>query len=154
MQDIALRVEHVGSTAVPGLAAKPVIDMSIVLASAKDIPTAIKRLAPFGYDHLGNLGIEGRHAFSRPKSLPAHNLYVCPQNSPGLENHLRVRDYLRAHPETARAYGELKKRLARKFPHDIDRYVEGKTDLILAILRKEGVTLERLASIEQANRAG
>jgi len=150
--DVALSIEHVGSTAVPGLAAKPIIDMSVIVASEREVPLAIARLATLGYVHLGNLGIEGREAFRRPDGLPPHNLYVCPQGSLGLENQLAVRDYLRTHPETARAYGELKTRLAREFPQDIDSYVAGKTDLILGILREQGLAAERLAAIERANR--
>jgi GrpB-like predicted nucleotidyltransferase (UPF0157 family) len=152
VHDVAVSIEHVGSTAVPGLAAKPIIDMCVIVASEREVPLAIARLATLGYVHLGNLGIEGREAFRRPDGLPPHNLYVCPQGSLGLENQLAVRDYLRTHPETARAYGELKTRLAREFPQDIDSYVAGKTDLILGILREQGLAAERLAAIERANR--
>src|SRR4029453_1666707 len=76
VSDFALGVEHVGSTAVPGLAAKPIVDMSIVLRSDSEVPLAIERLAALGYQHLGNLDIEGREAFRPPASLPLHNLYV------------------------------------------------------------------------------
>src|SRR5262245_40080293 len=138
LHDIAMAVEHVGSTSVPGLAAKPIIDMSVIVASESVIPVACARLATLGYLHLGNLGVEGREAFRRPEGSPAHNLYVCPQGSLGLQKHLAVRDYLRANPEAANAYGELKKRLAREFPHDIESYVADKTDLILGILQAQG----------------
>ncbi len=150
--DLALSVEHVGSTAVPGLAAKPIIDMSVVLPSEAEVPLAIERLAALGYVHRGDLGIEGREAFFNPGGLPEHNLYVCPQGSLGLVNQLAVRDYLLAHRDTAEAYGELKKRLARDFPDDIDSYVAGKTDLILEILEEVGLPSDRLKAIELANR--
>jgi GrpB-like predicted nucleotidyltransferase (UPF0157 family) len=152
LHDVALTVEHVGSTSVPGLAAKPIIDMSVVVASADEVPLAIERLAILGYVHLGNLGIEGREAFRRPPASPKHNLYVCPLGSLGLSNHLAVRDYLRSHPEKAQAYGELKQELARRFPDDIESYVDGKTDLILEILQSQELTAEERASIEQGNR--
>ena len=151
VQDIALTIEHVGSTSVPGLAAKPIIDMSIIVPSEREIVPAIERLATLGYEHLGNLGVEGREAFKRPEGTIAHNLYLCPQGSLGIRNHLAVRDYLRAHPETASAYGERKKRLADEFPDDIDRYVDGKTDTILRILREQGLSDEDLSSVESAN---
>jgi len=150
--DIADTIEHVGSTSVPGLASKPIIDMTIVVPSVHDVPLAIKRLATLGYEHRGDLGIEGRKAFTRPEGLPAHNLYLSAPGSLGLQNQLAVRDYLRVHPETARAYGELKKQLAQQFPHDIDSYVAGKTDLLLGILRAQGLSPERLVAIEAANR--
>jgi GrpB-like predicted nucleotidyltransferase (UPF0157 family) len=84
--------------------------------------------------------------------LPDHHLYACPQDSPGLQNHLAVRDYLRSHPQTAQAYGDLKKRLAGTFPDDIDGYVDGKTDFLLDILRRAGMPADRLKAIENANR--
>jgi GrpB-like predicted nucleotidyltransferase (UPF0157 family) len=151
--DVAVAIEHVGSTSVPGLAAKPIIDMDIVVASEREVPAAIERLATLGYVHLGNLGVEGREAFRRPEGSPVHNLYVCPQGSLGLQNHLAVRDYLRTHPEAVQAYSALKKRLAQEFPTDIERYVDGKTDLILTMLRDQGLLTEQLGSIEQSNRA-
>jgi GrpB-like predicted nucleotidyltransferase (UPF0157 family) len=150
--DVALSVEHVGSTSVPGLAAKPIIDMSIVVPSEREVPLAVERLASLGYQHLGNLGIAGREAFRRPPGSPTHNLYVCPQGSLGLRNHLAVRDYLRTHPEAAQAYGELKRRLAAEFPDDIESYVDGKTELLLGILRESGLSGDRLDDIEQGNR--
>jgi GrpB-like predicted nucleotidyltransferase (UPF0157 family) len=145
--DIAVMIEHVGSTSVPGLAAKPIIDMTIVVPSVHEVPLAIERLATLGYRHRGDLGIEGREAFTRPEGLPTHNLYLSAPGSLGLQNQLAVRDYLRAHPAMAQAYGELKKHLAQAFPSDIDSYVAGKTDLLLGILREQGLSEERLAAI-------
>lgn len=150
--DVAMTIEHVGSTSVPGLAAKPIIDMTVVVPSPREVPLAVARLATLGYEHRGDLGIEGREAFSRPDGLPTHNLYVSPPGTLGLQNQLAVRDYLRAHPDKARAYGELKKHLAQQFPYDIVNYIAGKTDLLLGILREQGLPAERLAAIERANR--
>jgi GrpB-like predicted nucleotidyltransferase (UPF0157 family) len=96
--DIAFRIEHVGSTSVAGLAAKPIIDMTIVVAGREHVPRAIERLATIGYRHLGDLGIEDREAFEHPRDLPRHNLYVCPEGTIGVVNQLAVRDYLRATP--------------------------------------------------------
>jgi GrpB-like predicted nucleotidyltransferase (UPF0157 family) len=152
VSDFALRVQHVGSTAVPGLAAKPIIDMSIVLRSETEVPLAIERLAGLDYRHLGNLDIEGREAFRAPASLPPHNLYVCHEGSIGLVNQVAVRDYLRTHPEVARRYGALKKQLAEQFPDDMESYIFGKTDLILEILREVGFDQDTLAKIEGVNR--
>jgi GrpB-like predicted nucleotidyltransferase (UPF0157 family) len=150
--DVADRIEHVGSTSVPGLAAKPIIDMTVVVAAHADVPPTIERLATLGYRHRGNLGIDDREAFDNPDDLPQHNLYVCPEGTIGLVNQLAVRNYLRADADAARRYGELKKRLAAAFPHDIERYVFGKTDFILDVLRRAGLSAEQLASIERVNR--
>lgn len=149
--DFALSIEHVGSTSVAGLAAKPVIDLDIVIPSESEIPLAVERLAALGYEHLGDLGIEGREAFQRPPDTVAHHLYVCVQGSTGLRNHLALREYLRANPEAARAYGELKKRLAQKHPYDIGNYVVEKTEFILGILERMGLKPGQLEAIRQGN---
>ena len=148
---LALSIEHVGSTSVPGLAAKPVIDIDVVVADASAIPAAVRALKALGYEHLGPLGIAGREAFRRPPGTEPHNLYVCPAGSQGLRNHLALRNHLRTHPEAVEAYGALKRRLADEAP-DIDAYVVGKTDLIISFLRAEGIDDETLLAIERANK--
>jgi GrpB-like predicted nucleotidyltransferase (UPF0157 family) len=152
VSDLATSVEHVGSTSVPGLAAKPVIDITVVVPRVTDVPAAINRLAALGYVHRGNLGVEGREAFQAPDSMPRRHLYLCPSDSLALRNHLVVREHLRAHPEVARQYGELKKRLAAQYPGDIDRYTEGKTDAIVRILDAAGFRADELETIERINR--
>jgi GrpB-like predicted nucleotidyltransferase (UPF0157 family) len=150
--DVALRIEHVGSTSVPDLAAKPIIDMTIVVATRDDVPVTIERLATLGYVHRGNLGIDDREAFDHPADLRRHNLYVCPAGTIGVVNQVAVRDYLRGHPEAAARYGALKKQLAGRFPGDVDSYVLGKTDFVLEILRLAGLTPEQISTIERDNR--
>jgi GrpB-like predicted nucleotidyltransferase (UPF0157 family) len=150
--DVAHRIEHVGSTSVPGLVAKPIIDMTIVVRRRADVPAAIGRLAPLGYRHLGNLDIEDREAFEQPPGLPRHHLYVCPEGTIGIVNQLAVRDYLRRHRDVACRYGELKQRLAAQFPNDIESYVFGKTDFVLEVLRGAGLSEAQLASIARVNR--
>ena len=152
VSDVAICIEHVGSTSVPGLAAKPIIDMTVVVAGRGDVPTTIERLATLGYRHRGNLGIEDREAFDHRADLPQHHLYVCPEGTIGVVNQLAVRDYLRGQPDAARRYSQLRKRLAAEFPTDIESYVLGKTDFILEVLRRAGLTDEQLTSIERANR--
>lgn len=78
---LAIRIEHVGSTAVPGLAAKPIIDLDVVIGSRINLPAVISRLGALGYDHEGDLGIPGREAFITPPGAPAHHLYVCAADS-------------------------------------------------------------------------
>lgn len=153
VSDLAISIEHVGSTSVPGLAAKPIVDMSIV-ARREAVPALIERLATIGYVHRGNLGIEDREAFFNPSGLPDHNLYLGPRDGLGLRNQLAVRDHLRTHPEVARTYGELKKRLAVEHPDDILSYIAGKTDLILEMLRRSGLSATELEAIESVNRQG
>jgi GrpB-like predicted nucleotidyltransferase (UPF0157 family) len=150
---IAVAIEHVGSTAVPGLAAKPIIDIDVIVADRAAIPEAIRRLADLGYEHLGDLGVRDREAFLRPPGSERHNLYVCVAGGEGLRNHLALRDHLRGHPDAVRAYGDLNRRLARESP-DIDAYVAGKTELIVSFLRAAGIDEATLGAIEAANRVG
>ena len=78
---LAQRIEHVGSTAVPGLPAKPIIDLDVVIATRAHLPEVITRLDALGYHHEGDLGITGREAFTSPAATPAHHLYVCSADS-------------------------------------------------------------------------
>lgn len=151
LADLALALEHVGSTAVVGLAAKPVIDLDVVVAE-RDVAEGIRRLQQLGYRHEGDRGIPLREAFARPAGTVPHHLYLCPPHGPALANHLALRDHLRAHPDVVRAYGALKRRLAREHAGDVDAYVEGKTAFIVNILRQQGFTAASLADIERMNR--
>jgi GrpB-like predicted nucleotidyltransferase (UPF0157 family) len=149
--DLALAIEHVGSTSVTGLAAKPIVDIDVVVAAGHE-RMAIDRLATIGYGHKGDLGVPGREAMQHPPGSPRHHLYVCARGNLALANHLAVRDYLRANPAAARAYGELKQRLAVTFADDVDGYVEAKTPLILDMLRASGFAERDLAGIAELNR--
>jgi GrpB-like predicted nucleotidyltransferase (UPF0157 family) len=150
--DAAIAIEHVGSTSVPGLAARAVIDIDVVVANAADAALAVRRLAAIGYEHQGDLGVAGREAFRSLPGPPERHLYVCLRHAAALQNHLLLRDHLRAHPHRAAAYGRLKRQLAALFPHDVDKYVAGKTDFILAVLRECGLGARQLAAIAAANR--
>lgn len=132
------QIEHVGSTAVPGLPAKPVIDIDVTIVSDDQLRDVIERLAAIGYEYEGDKGVPGRYAFGSPPGLPDHHLYVCAEDNPELHRHLLFRDYLRRHPEEAAAYGELKQRLAKENPADRDVYTDGKTDWIERALRLAG----------------
>ena len=153
IEDVAIGIEHVGSTSVEGLSAKPVIDLDVIVPSAEALDVAIERLAEVGWAHRGELGIVGRHAFSRRSDLPTHNLYVCLEGTLGLRNHLLLRDHLRSHPEDVRTYSALKACLAEAFPDDIEAYVEGKTEFIVGILERYGLSDGDRREIVSANLA-
>ncbi len=129
-------VEHVGSTAVPGLAAKPIIDLDIVIPSEADLPDAASRLAALGYVYEGDNGIPGRAAFLWPPGTKRHHLYVCASGNAELRRHLAFRDYLRANPEEVHHYGALKRELAQRFREDRRAYSDGKTEFVEAVLTK------------------
>lgn len=147
----ALSIEHVGSTSVPGLAAKPILDIDIVIASSEVLPQVIASLAALGYSHVGDRGVPGREAFKQPDTEVRHHLYVCLQGCSALANHLTIRDHLRSHPEDVKAYGDLKKQLAETFTHDIDGYVDGKTELLVDILARAGFSQAWLDEIRGIN---
>lgn len=135
--DLITGVEHVGSTAVEGLASKPIIDIDVVIDSYDVFPAVKDRLSKIGFEHEGNLGVEGREAFKRTfvdDFMPYH-LYVCPRDGKGYLEHIVFRDYLRNHPEAVKAYEELKMKLAEPFKTDITAYVNGKNEFVQSILR-------------------
>ena len=158
---LIMDIQHVGSTSVPGLAAKPVIDIDLIIEDHSALKPITNILAKLGYEYMGDLGINDREAFKRTSSRspddgsmrewPAHNLYVCINGSIALRNHLALRDFLRANPEKAKQYGELKKRLIAENPFDIDLYIKHKTPFILEILKTLDFDESSLNEIKKAN---
>jgi len=146
LEDHLLRVEHVGSTAVPGLCAKPKIDIDLIIEDYSCFPEVIDELDELGYEYQGDFGIEGRESFKRKDEIvpwngissvkPPHNLYVCPEDSRELERHLAFRDHLREDDRTRKRYAELKRRLAVEHRDDREAYTEGKTKFIERVLQK------------------
>lgn len=135
-----ISIEHVGSTSVPGLWAKPIIDMNIIVENTK-LPVVIKKLSSIGYEHEGNLGIEGREAFkySDKSHLMQHNLYVCPKDSAEHKRQMAFRDYLKSHLSDCMKYSEIKIEMSKKFPHDIESYIKGKETVVMEIYQKCGI---------------
>lgn len=138
VNDVALRIDHVGSTAVPGLAAKPIIDLDIVVASEHDVPLVIERLATIGYEWRGDLGIPGREALMAidNQGLPPHNLYLVVENNKAHLDHWLLRDVLRTEPEARERYAALKKRNAELADRDMDVYVAAKAEFVADLLTR------------------
>jgi GrpB-like predicted nucleotidyltransferase (UPF0157 family) len=133
---VAHVTEHVGSTAVPGLAAKPVIDLDVVVPDDAAVGPAIGALAAAGWRHQGDLGIEGREAFLPPADAVYHHLYVVVAGSQPHRDHMDLCDFLRAHPGQAARYGGLKRRLAGLLATDRPAYGEAKAEMITEFLRR------------------
>lgn len=136
--DLIISVDHVGSTAIEGLASKPIIDIDVVIDSYDIFPSIVDRFALIGFEHEGNLGVEGREAFKRnfiDEFMPYH-MYVCPKDGKGHLEHVAFRDYLKNHPEEAEGYGRLKMQLAEQYPNDINSYVTSKYSFVQNILMK------------------
>jgi GrpB-like predicted nucleotidyltransferase (UPF0157 family)/quercetin dioxygenase-like cupin family protein len=138
IDDVALRIDHVGSTSVPGLAAKPIIDMDIVVADETQMRPVIDRLRTLGYRWTGDLGVPGRHAFhlDRDADLPAHNLYLVVENNKAHLDHWLLRDLLREDADARRRYGKLKGQNAEAAGDDIDVYVARKAAFVAELLTR------------------
>mgnify|MGYP003090111565 FL=1 len=136
----SVKIEHVGSTSVEGLSAKPIIDLDIVIENDKF--EIIKRLLnDKGYKHEGDLGIEGREAFSYSgkEELMTHHLYVCTKDSEELFKHITFRDFLKNNSALASEYSKVKEQAAVLYPDDIDKYIEFKSEIIEKIYKKCGL---------------
>lgn len=136
---LAGTIEHVGSTAVPGLAAKPIIDIDVLLRSA-DFSEAITLLAVLGYQHRGDLGVPGREAFRSPAHDIPHHLYVHGPESREFTRHMTFRNHMRANPEDALAYERLKRQLAQEYRDNREAYNQAKTEFVETILRRADAT--------------
>ena len=136
----SIKIEHVGSTSVEGLSAKPIIDLDIVIENNKF--EIIKRLLnDKGYKHEGDLGIEGREAFSYSgkEELMTHHLYVCTKDSEELFKHITFRDFLKNNSALASEYSKVKEQAAVLYPDDIDKYMEFKSEIIEKIYKRCGL---------------
>jgi GrpB-like predicted nucleotidyltransferase (UPF0157 family) len=138
--DRCIRIEHVGSTSVPGMTAKPIIDLILVIEPQRF--TEIKGLlAERGYYHNGDQGIKDREVFKLENeevknSLPLHHLYVCPGDSEELKRETAFREFLKRSPEYIKRLSRLKWSLAEEFDNDRDAYMAGKADLCREITDK------------------
>lgn len=134
-----ISIEHIGSTSVEGLSAKPIIDIDIVIdRNFEEVKQALESLE---YVYEGDLGIPGREAFkykNKPHLLE-HHLYVCNKDNEELHRHITFRDYLRQHKEDRDKYNAIKKEMALKYPKDIDSYIDGKQPVIMEIYKKCGL---------------
>lgn len=135
--DLLVCVEHVGSTAVPGLAAKPIIDVQPGLRAFEDGFACVEPMQALGYEYRGEWGIAGRHYFVRDDAdgLREH-VHMLVVGSERWHEMPLFRDYLRAHAEEAREYERLKRELAGRFRLDRAQYTEAKAEFVGAVLAR------------------
>ena len=143
-------IEHVGSTSVPGLAAKPIIDIDVIV-DRSHIADAASALEACGYTPLGDMGVPDRYAFKAPHEATRQNIYVTVDGCLSLRNHLGLRDVLRDDPELRDQYSSVKRHLAAT-TDDIDVYVDGKSDVVRRVLARAGLAIAELDEIEAVNR--
>ena len=138
---VLVGLHHIGSTSIPLLPAKPIIDILVVLRETDTIARFDRAMEALGYRVRGECldaevpGTPGRFYFSKDaQGERTHQVHACAAGHPEVVDKLAFRDYLRAHPQEAAVYGELKRRLALDYPHDIVGYIRGKEPFIKLLL--------------------
>jgi len=125
--DELINIHHIGSTSVPGLKAKPIIDIMPVVKDIEKVDSFNDRMEDIGYECMGELGMKGRRYFRKGGDNRTHQVHVFQwDNKEDIDRHLAVRNYLRTHPDYANRYGDLKESLATQFPKNIEAYMDGK----------------------------
>jgi GrpB-like predicted nucleotidyltransferase (UPF0157 family) len=134
---LVLEVHHIGSTAIPGIKAKPIIDILIIVKNIQLVDAYNCAMIQNGYLPRGEFGIPGRRFFIKgDEANRSHHLHIYAANHPEIARHLNFRDYLIAHPEAAEEYSELKESLVKQFPHSGPDYTQGKDSFIQSIDEK------------------
>ena len=137
LNDNCICIYHIGSTAVPGLAAKPVIDIMAVVRSLEKTDDAAGKFSAIGYEYLGEFGIAGRRYLRKGGDERTHQIHIFQADDwENIRRHLAFRDYMRTHEKERKEYAEIKKSLALKYPYDIDGYCDGKDAFVREMERR------------------
>ena len=132
-----IAIHHVGSTAIPGIKAKPILDFLGVVHSLEAFDEHPGLLEKIGYQARGEMGIPGRRYFKKPaQGMDTHHVHIFQAGDANIDRHLLFRDYLQTHPKVARDYEHLKEELAVKFANDSPSYADAKTEFIRDIERR------------------
>lgn len=131
-----LNVYHIGSTAIPNIKAKPVIDIMVEVINIANVDNFNNDMEQLGYEAIGENGISKRRFFRKGGDNRSHHVHIFEQGNEEISRHLTFRDYMINHPEEAMKYSQLKQSLAEKFPNNIEKYIEGKNDYIKEIDNK------------------
>lgn len=134
LADNCITTYHIGSTSVPGLAAKPIIDIMVAVRSLEKVDSVAEAFSKIGYEYLGEFGIEGRRYLRKGGDERTHHIHIFQMNDwNNIERHLAFRNYMRTHEKERTEYAKLKIELAQKFPYDIDGYYDGKESFVREI---------------------
>jgi GrpB-like predicted nucleotidyltransferase (UPF0157 family) len=142
-------VHHIGSTAIPNIYAKPIVDLLVEVRGIGEVDGRSAAMESLGYEVLGEYGIPGRRYFRKDtrEGIRTHHVHAFEAGSAEAERHLAFRDYMIAHPVEAQRYSELKRRLAEEHTQNMDGYIEGKDDFIKEM--DERAALWRTSQTEQ-----
>ena len=154
--DNCTAIYHIGSTAVPSLAAKPILDIMPVVENLEAVDRAAPAFEAMGYEYLEEFGIPGRRYLRKGGDERTHQLHIFARTDrASITRHLAVRDYLRAHREAREEYARLKRALARQFPYDIDGYCLGKEEFVQALEQaalEESINFKEGSAMRRADR--
>lgn len=130
--DNVIAVHHIGSTSITGIYAKPIIDLLVEVQYILQVNDQEPSMQRIGYESMGEYGIPGRRYFRKNNTagIRTHHVHVFRTASDQVIRHLAFRDYMLAHPTAAQVYSDLKRRLAKKYPTDIESYMDGKDEFI------------------------
>jgi GrpB-like predicted nucleotidyltransferase (UPF0157 family) len=134
LEELVVFLHHIGSTAIPGILAKPIIDILLEVDNITRLDDKRSAMEQLGYEAMGEFGIPGRRYFRKENAagIRTHQVHAFQADSPEIERHLAFRDYMIAHPVEAQTYSVLKRRLAQEHPEDIEAYMAGKDPFIKA----------------------
>ena len=135
LENYILDIQHFGSTSIPGMPAKPILDIGVAVANFEEAIRCVPLLEQLGYIYKGENGIPRRHYFVKGEPR-THHLHMLESESEEWKHHLLFRDYLRANSEATQAYANLKQTLATQFANDREAYQNGKDSFILAVLHQ------------------
>jgi GrpB-like predicted nucleotidyltransferase (UPF0157 family) len=136
--DNCISIHHIGSTSIPGMSAKPIIDILPVVVDIREVDNATHSMELLGYTARGEYGIAFRRFFQKGSDPRTHNVHVYQEGDPEIQRYLKFREWMLTHPEDVKTYAKLKQELAAKYPNDILRYVSGKDAFVASIDGKDG----------------
>ncbi|RKL67471.1 hypothetical protein CR203_08950 [Salipaludibacillus neizhouensis] len=125
-----IHLYHIGSTAIPNMHAKPVIDILVEVQKIENVDSFNLEMERIGYVAMGENGIEGRRFYKKGGNNRSHHVHVFGTQNREIQRHIVFKDYLIAHPHEADRYSQLKQLLAKKYPDDIEKYIDGKNNFI------------------------
>lgn len=130
--DCTIAIHHIGSTAIPNIYAKPILDLLVEVNHITEVDQRSSGMETLGYEAMGEFGLPGRRYFRKNNQMGVrtHHVHIFEVGSKEVKRHLAFRDYMMTHPEDAEKYSQLKQKLAKQYPTDINAYMDGKDGFI------------------------
>jgi GrpB-like predicted nucleotidyltransferase (UPF0157 family) len=136
LSDIIIDIHHIGSTAIPGIKAKPVIDILVEVKDIEGVDQYNHKMKELGYEAMGEYGIPKRRFFRKGGNNRTHHIHIFQVGNEEIERHINFKEYLIAHPDKAREYSKLKENLVNKYTYNVENYTNSKSDFIKEIDKK------------------